>query len=94
VDTLTDSFDVDFGVDEWHGHNVFSRDGDRCVRTYSLIPARRGDGTTWSYLDHSLGPRNVGGSPKVTLSLSPTSGGNGRRRTGPRPRPTQSGSRW
>ncbi len=27
--TITDSFDADFGVDEWHGHNVFFRDGER-----------------------------------------------------------------
>jgi len=26
--TITDSFDADFGVHEWHGHNVFFRDGD------------------------------------------------------------------
>ncbi len=32
--TLTDSFDADFGVDEWHGTNVFFRDGDRIFRTY------------------------------------------------------------
>src|SRR5688500_16328867 len=25
--TITDSFDADFGVDEWHGTNVFYRDG-------------------------------------------------------------------
>src|SRR4051812_33931032 len=25
--TITDSFDVDFGVDEWHGTNAFIRDG-------------------------------------------------------------------
>src|SRR6195952_4379192 len=25
--TITDSFDADFGVDEWHGHNVFFHDG-------------------------------------------------------------------
>src|SRR5215472_5144591 len=25
--TITDSFDADFGVNEWHGHNVFFRDG-------------------------------------------------------------------
>src|ERR1700749_1565541 len=24
--TITDSFDADFGVDEWHGHNVFFPD--------------------------------------------------------------------
>ena len=27
--TITDRFDADFGVDEWHGTNVFFRDGDR-----------------------------------------------------------------
>jgi predicted dithiol-disulfide oxidoreductase (DUF899 family) len=26
--TLTDDFDKDFGVDEWHGTNAFIRDGD------------------------------------------------------------------
>src|SRR5579859_4365833 len=25
--TITDSFDTDFGVNEWHGHNVFFRQG-------------------------------------------------------------------
>src|ERR1700683_1322805 len=34
--TITDSFDKDFGVDEWHGHNVFFRDGDRVFRTYFI----------------------------------------------------------
>jgi len=50
--TITDSFDKDFGVDEWHGHNVFFRDGERVFRTYFIN--NRGDeamGTTWSYLD-------------------------------------------
>lgn len=50
--TITDDFDKDFGVDEWHGHNVFLRDGDRVFRTYFINS--RGDeamGTTWSYLD-------------------------------------------
>jgi predicted dithiol-disulfide oxidoreductase (DUF899 family) len=50
--TITDSFDVDFGVDQWHGHNVFFRDGDRVYRTYFINS--RGDeamGSTWSYLD-------------------------------------------
>src|SRR5437868_6198189 len=27
--TVTDSFDVDFGVDQWHGTNVFYRDGNK-----------------------------------------------------------------
>ncbi|QNA85282.1 DUF899 domain-containing protein [Sphingomonas sp. So64.6b] len=50
--TLTDSFDKDFGVDEWHGHNAFIRDGERIFRTY-LINSRGDEamGTTWSYLD-------------------------------------------
>jgi predicted dithiol-disulfide oxidoreductase (DUF899 family) len=50
--TLTDDFDADFGVAEWHGHNVFLRDGDRVFRTY-LINGRGDEalGSTWSYLD-------------------------------------------
>src|SRR3954465_7588194 len=32
--TLTDDFDKDFGVDEWHGHNAFICEGDRIFRTY------------------------------------------------------------
>ncbi|MGB6110808.1 MAG: DUF899 domain-containing protein [Acidobacteriaceae bacterium] len=50
--TMTDSFDADFGVDQWHGHNVFFRDGDKVYRTYFINS--RGDeamGSTWSYLD-------------------------------------------
>ena len=50
--TITDSFDVDFGADQWHGHNAFIRDGERVFRTYFING--RGDeamGTTWSYLD-------------------------------------------
>ena len=37
--TLTDGFDADFGVDEWHGTNVFFRDGDRVFRTYFINAA-------------------------------------------------------
>ncbi len=50
--TITDSFDVDFGVDEWHATNAFIRDGDRVFRTY-VIDARGDEamGTTWNYLD-------------------------------------------
>jgi predicted dithiol-disulfide oxidoreductase (DUF899 family) len=50
--TITDTFDKDFGVDQWHGHNVFFRDGEKIFRTY--FTNNRGDealGTTWSYLD-------------------------------------------
>jgi predicted dithiol-disulfide oxidoreductase (DUF899 family) len=50
--SLIDSFDADFGVDEWHGTNAFIRDGDEVYRTYFIN--NRGDesmGGTWSYLD-------------------------------------------
>jgi predicted dithiol-disulfide oxidoreductase (DUF899 family) len=50
--TITDDFDADFGVDEWHGTNAFFRDGERIFRTYFIDS--RGDeamGSTWSYLD-------------------------------------------
>ena len=50
--TMTDEFDLDFGVDQWHGTNAFIRDGDRVFRTYFIN--NRGDeamGSTWSYLD-------------------------------------------
>jgi predicted dithiol-disulfide oxidoreductase (DUF899 family) len=39
-------------VNEWHGTNVFYRDGDRIFRTYFVN--NRGDealGSLWSYLD-------------------------------------------
>ena len=46
--TLTDDFDRDFGVDQWHGTNAFIRDDDRIYRTYFIH--NRGDeqmGGTW-----------------------------------------------
>jgi predicted dithiol-disulfide oxidoreductase (DUF899 family) len=56
--TITDDFDADFGVGEWHGTNAFLRDtnagtgGDQIFRTYFVD--NRGDeamGSTWAYLD-------------------------------------------
>jgi predicted dithiol-disulfide oxidoreductase (DUF899 family) len=50
--TVTDGFDAAFGVDQWHGTNVFFRAGDRVFRTYFIN--NRGDeqmGNTWNYLD-------------------------------------------
>ncbi|MGD1283562.1 DUF899 domain-containing protein [Mycobacterium seoulense] len=50
--TLTDDFDADFGVDQWHGTNAFIHDGEHVYRTYFIN--NRGDealGNTWSYLD-------------------------------------------
>ena len=49
---MADDFDVDFGVDEWHGTNAFIRDGDGVFRAYFINGL--GDealGCTWSYLD-------------------------------------------
>ena len=50
--TITDDFDADFGVHEWHGTNAFIRGADRVFRTY-FIDARGDEalGSTWSYLD-------------------------------------------
>jgi len=50
--TFTGDFDTDFGVGEYHGTNVFFRDGDRVFRTY--FTNNRGDepmGGTWYNLD-------------------------------------------
>src|SRR5436190_1755307 len=50
--TITDEFDKDFGVEEWHGTNAFIRAGDNVFRTYFIN--NRGDeqmGNTWNYLD-------------------------------------------
>jgi predicted dithiol-disulfide oxidoreductase (DUF899 family) len=50
--TITDRFDADFDVDEWHGTNAFIRQDQSVFRTYFLN--NRGDekmGGTWSYLD-------------------------------------------
>jgi predicted dithiol-disulfide oxidoreductase (DUF899 family) len=50
--TVTDSFDADFDVGEWHGTNVFIRDSSKIYRTYFV--KSRGDeqmGSTWNYLD-------------------------------------------
>jgi predicted dithiol-disulfide oxidoreductase (DUF899 family) len=50
--TITDDFDADHGVGEWHGTNAFIREGDDVFRTY-FVDARGDEqfGTTWSYLD-------------------------------------------
>jgi predicted dithiol-disulfide oxidoreductase (DUF899 family) len=50
--TLTDGFDADFDVSEWHGTNVFLNEGGEIFRTY--LVDKRGDeqmGNTWNYLD-------------------------------------------
>ena len=51
--TITDSFDSDHDVREWHGTNAFHRDDNgKVFRTYFVDG--RGDeqmGSTWNYLD-------------------------------------------
>ena len=60
--TITDSFDADFGVDEWHGHNVFIRDGEQGVpHLLHQQPRRRGDG------DHLELPRHHAARPSGDL---------------------------
>lgn len=52
--TTLDAFDRDHDVDQWHGTNVFLRDGDDVYRTYFVDG--RGDealGTIWSFLDRT-----------------------------------------
>ena len=50
--TITDDFDADFDVRDWHGTNAFMRENDGVFRTY-LINSRGDEhmGSTWSYLD-------------------------------------------
>ncbi len=71
--TITDSFDADFGVAEYHGHNAFIRDGERIYRTYFINS--RGDeamGTTWSYLDMTaLGRQETWEDSPAGLSPDP-----------------------
>ena len=50
--TITDDFDADFGVNDWHGTNAFIREDEKVFRTYFI--SSRGDeamGSTWAYLD-------------------------------------------
>jgi predicted dithiol-disulfide oxidoreductase (DUF899 family) len=72
--TITDSWDKDFGVDEWHGHNVFIHDGKRIFRTYFVN--NRGDeafGTVWSYLDITpLGRQEVWEDSPAGTPQTPT----------------------
>lgn len=93
--TITDSFDADFGVDEWHGTNAFFRDGDRVLRTYFVD--NRGDeamGSTWSSstLPRSDARKNGRTRRKAILKPHPTRGGTGTTHT-PVVRRTRNGVR-
>jgi predicted dithiol-disulfide oxidoreductase (DUF899 family) len=61
VPTADAAFDVDFGVDEWHGTNAFIREGDQVYRTYFIDS--RGDevfDNTFHFLDMTaLGRQEV-----------------------------------
>ena len=62
--TMTDDFDTDFGVDEWHGTNAFIRDGDQRVpHLLHQQPRRRGDGEHLELPrpDRARAPGGVGG---------------------------------
>jgi predicted dithiol-disulfide oxidoreductase (DUF899 family) len=50
--SITDDFDVDHGVDEWHGTNAFIQEDGKVFRTH-FIDARGDEamGSTWAYLD-------------------------------------------
>ena len=72
--TITDDFDADFEVGEWHGTNVFYRDGEDVFRTYFLN--NRGDeqmGGTWNYLDITpLGRQEVWEDSPAGYPQTPT----------------------
>ncbi len=62
--TITDDFDKDFGVDQWHGHNAFIREGEKIFRTYFVDS--RGDEAMGTHLelprpDRPRTPGGVGG---------------------------------
>ena len=68
------AFDVDFGVDQWHGTNAFIREGDRVFRTYFI--ESRGDevfDNTFHFLDMTaLGRQEVWrDSPEDYLQTKP-----------------------
>jgi hypothetical protein len=86
--TLTDDFDKDFGVDEWHGHNAFIREGDRIFRTY-FIDAR-GDEQLAPPGAISTSPRSAARRrgrtrPRAIRRLRRTSGGTTTTRTASAP---------
>ena len=77
--TITDDFDADFGVDEWHGTNAFLRDGDAGLpHLLRQQPRRRGawapPGAT-STSPRSAARRSGRTRPRATRRPRPTSGG-------------------
>ncbi len=76
--TITDSFDVDFGVGEYHGTNAFIRDGERVLRRASRTS---GGATTTATPPRSRG-RGSGRDVAGGAGVMPIS-----RRRGDRPGP-------
>ena len=69
--TITDSFDADFGVNEWHGTNAFIRDGEQDIpHLFHQQPRRRGDGRHLELPRHH-GARAAGGVGGLAGGLSP-----------------------
>jgi predicted dithiol-disulfide oxidoreductase (DUF899 family) len=94
--TITDSFDADFGVGEWHGHNVFFRDRDGCSASTSSTTAvtrRWGPSGATSISRRSAARRPGRTRPRATPRARLTNGGTGTTATSPKPLPTPSGSR-
>ena len=94
--TITDSFDKDFGVDEWHGHNVFFRDGEQVsVPTSSTTAATKRWGPPGvTSTSRRSAVRKLGRTRRrVIRRPRPTNGGTGTTTTTPRPRRTRNGSR-
>src|SRR6201988_4789774 len=90
--TITDSFDKDFGVDAWHGHNVFFRDGERVFAPTSSTTAatRRWVPPGATSISRRLVVRRRGRTrPRVTPRPHRASGGTGTTTTTPRPRLTR-----
>ncbi len=94
--SVTDSFDADFGVDEWHGTNAFIRDGDCVFRTYFVNNAatRRWAAPGAISTSPPSDARRSGRTRRRAIPKTrPTNGGTGTTAMPPRPRPTRHGSR-
>ena len=93
--TITDGFDADFGVHEWHGTNVHPRRGHGCSAPISSITAATNrwaaPGTTST--SPRWAARKTGKTRRPDIRRRrPTSGGTGTTAMWPARRPTVNGS--
>jgi len=90
--TITDGFDFDFGVDEWHGHNVFLRDGEIAssapISSPTVPTSRWAAPGTISTSRRSAGRRRGRIRPPAIRRPRPINGGTGTTATSPAPSPT------